>query len=141
MILKNYELSKAVEILSAEDSIMNNIKIKLPHAFRHALRVNFKAIKDRNDIYKDEIQQIITRYVDEGLATVKEDGKVEFGADHIEEVNTELTELAVVDNDIAFEAVPGDMIERILETVDMSIPEENVIRLFEEVTNDNNSIN
>ena len=141
MILKNYELSKAVEILSAEDSIMNNIKIKLPHAFRHALRVNFKTIKDRNDIYKDEIQQIITRYVDEGLATVKEDGKVEFGADHIEEVNTELTELAVVDNDIAFETVPGDMIERILETVDMSIPEENVIRLFAEVTNDNNSTN
>ena len=141
MILKNYELSKAVEILSAEDSIMNNIRIKLPHAFRHALRVNFKAIKDRNDIYKDEIQQIITRYVDEGLATVKENGNVEFGAGHIDEVNTELTELAVVDNDIAFETVPGDMIERILETVDMSIPEENVIRLFAEVTNDNNSTN
>lgn len=132
MKLKNFEIKKMVDILSAEDGLIHNTKIKLPHAFRHVLRVNFKTLVDRNEIYNDEIKQIIQKHIDSGKA--KQDEKnITFDPDIIPEVNAELTELAMVENDLTFEHVDADILNTVLDSVDMSMEEDDIlVSLFSE---------
>ena len=132
MKLKNFEIKKMVDILSAEDGLIHNTKIKLPHAFRHVLRVNFKTLVDRNEIYNDEIKQIIQKHIDSGKA--KQDEKnITFDPEIIPEVNAELTELAMVENDLTFEHVDADILNTVLDSVDMSMEEDDIlVSLFSE---------
>ena len=132
MKLKNFEIKKMVDILSAEDSLIHNTKIKLPHAFRHVLRVNFKTLVDRNEIYNDEIKQIIQKHIDSGKAK-QDERNITFDPEIIPEVNAELTELAMVENDLTFEHVDADILNTVLDSVDMSMEEDdNLVSLFSE---------
>ena len=130
MKITNFEVNRIIQILSAEDSIINNVRIKLPHAARHALRMNFKAINDVMEVYRGEIKDIVERYTADGKAKIKEDGSFEVNQDAISDINREFAELAAVENDINLELLDREVIDKICETVDMSIPEENILELF-----------
>ena len=127
MKLKNHEIKKMVDILTAEDGLIHNTKIKLPHAFRHVLRVNFKTLSERNDIYTEGIRECINRYIELGQAKQDENGTISFDQNVIPEVNRELTELAMVDNDITLEHIDKEILDRVLENIDMSMEEEDIL--------------
>ena len=127
MKLKNHEIKKMVDILTAEDGLIHNTKIKLPHAFRHVLRVNFKTLSERNDIYTEGIRECINRYIELGQAKQDENGTISFDQNVIPEVNKELTELAMVDNDITLEHIDKEILDRVLENIDMSMEEEDIL--------------
>ena len=127
MKLKNHEIKKMVDVLTAEDGLIHNTKIKLPHAFRHVLRVNYKALSDRNEIYNEGIRECIKRYIELGQAKQDDKGSITFDQEVIPEVNKELTELAMVENDITLEHVDKDILNRVLENIDMSMEEEDIL--------------
>ena len=130
MKLKNIEINNIIAVLMASDSVINNPKIKLPHAVRHALRMNIQSINSVFEIYKQEIKDIVDRYVSEGRATIFENGSFKVKPDAVTDINKEFAELGAVENEVAVEEVDADVMENVLKNNDMSMAEEDIFRLF-----------
>lgn len=127
--LKNYEIENIINTLNHSNSFLNNISIKLPAEFRHAVRVNIKTLTERLSIYEEETKYLIQRYVDSGYASESDDGTIKFKENYGKLAIKELNELAAVNNELEIVTVENSIIERI-KNMDISMAEEDVLDFF-----------
>lgn len=132
MKLKNFEVESIVKIITDPGSFRNDVTVKIPASIRMALRLNEEKLGSVANAYAQERAAILNGHIDQGHAKVDgEQIKIEHA--FITEINQELTSLAVNENDIDLTTVDKETMEAFLATVNLSIPEEDMLRLFIEV--------
>lgn len=129
--LSNLEIETILTILNDKGSFKNNITVKLPKDFRHALRINTQTLQDRYKIYQEGVAEIVQEYVTAGKATADEKQGVQIKKEYIADITAELNELATVPNELEFVTVPQESLDVVLDT-DLSVAEEDVVLLFKE---------
>ena len=129
MKINNITIEEMVNIFNDEKSFRNNIDIKIPAKLRYAIRINEEKIKECYKIYQDERVKTIQDYITKGYV-IQQDGKLKIAKNHANEVDGDLTDLALIENDIDIYTVDKAIIENFLENVDISIPEEKMLLMF-----------
>ena len=127
--INNQNIESFINIMSNKDSFV--VTTKMPHAIRQAIRINLKTLTERMDIYNEGRRDLFTSFVKDGKATANET-TITFKEDYIQEINNELTELALVDNEIEIETIKKDILDSYLENNDLTLAEEDVLLFFAE---------
>lgn len=130
-ILKNHEIENIVSVLNNQNSFKNNISLKLPQDVRQAIRINMKVISERLSIYEEGRKEIIMGFVNDGHATINENGSVKIETEYIAQVSKELNDLAIVENELDLEVISKESVDKILKS-EISMAEEDVIMIFSE---------
>jgi len=129
--LKNYEIETIITTLNDKNSFKNNITLKLPQDVRQAIRVNMKTLSDRLSIYEEGRRDIITEFVNDGHATIKENGSVDVEKDFVPQFVQQINELAMVENELELESISDESANKIM-SGDISMAEEDVLIMFKE---------
>lgn len=117
-ILKNMEIEKYINIISAQNSFRNNTEIKLPGSLDWSLRINIKALIGIYSLFTEARNELGQKYVAAGKV---EDDKVK--PEYVAEYNKELFELMSQENEIEFRKLNvKDFI-----TLPLSMPEKDVL--------------
>lgn len=126
---KNYEIESILGIMNDEHNFFRNTSVKLPAAFRQAMRINAKVLAAREEIYNEERSEIINEHKEKEHLFITPDGNVTYAPGYKDQVIQEINELAMVENELEFQGIPGDVASRVLD-MDMSMAEEELIELF-----------
>ena len=128
-VLKNYEIEQLVKVITDPNSFFRNTAVKLPAAFRQAMRINEKTLLSRSQVYSEGQREIINRHRDEGHIITSSNGETTYMPGYKDVVINELAELAVVDNELELEMIPKEVANQVL-ALDLSMVEEDFIELF-----------
>jgi len=131
MKITNNVIEEMITVINDTNSFRNDVSIKIPAKVRYAIRVNEDKVASLYKSYQSERAQILRDYVDKGMATI-ENEKFHIDPDHVSEINNELTELALIENEVEFHTVDKETMDNFLSTVDLSVPEEKILLMFVE---------
>lgn len=128
-VFKNYEIENILGIMNDDRNFFRNTSVKLPAAFRHAMRINAKVLAARQDIYNEERSEIINEHKEKEHLFISPDGNITYAPGYKEKVFQEINELAMVDNELELDGITRNVADRVLD-MDMSMAEEELIELF-----------
>lgn len=129
MNIKNLEAANYYRILVGDGAVVSNPATRLSPAFRHALRKNIRALEEIYKTYSEEQLEIGRGYVERGEADKDDRGDITPHPEHAAEFTKELTDLALLDNDVQMEMFRREDTDKVEEN-EMSLAEEDVIELF-----------
>ena len=129
MKITNQIIEEIINVLDDPQSFRNNIDIKIPAKIRFAIRVNEEKLRGLFKAYTDERVNLLRDYIKDNRASI-EDGKIKVEPEYIDEVNRELTELAVIENEVDIHTVDEEAMNEFLGSVDLSVPEERILLMF-----------
>lgn len=131
-VLTDAEVEKIVLILNDSSSIMHDMTVKIPAKIRQALRINFKTLFELAKEIEGTRSDIIQRYIDAGDATKDATkGTIHFDR-NINLVTRELEELSKIENSVELVGINSKELNAFLESVDISMEEEDAILTFEQ---------
>ena len=126
------EVEKIVLILNDSSSVMHDTTVKIPAKIRQALRINFKTLFELAKEIEGTRSDIIQRYIDAGDATKDATkGTIHFDR-NFNLVTRELEELSKIENDVELVGINSKELNTFLESVDISMEEEDAILTFEQ---------
>lgn len=129
MKLKNSEIETMINVIMEPNSFRNNVSIKIPAKIRYAIRVNLDRLSAFHNAFIQARADIVNGYLERGQAK-EEDDKIVFNPEVVEEAKKELSDLFNIENDVDLVLVDKNAMDEFLETVALSIPEEQVLLLF-----------
>ncbi len=126
------EVEKIVLILNDSSSVMHDTTVKIPAKIRQALRINFKTLFELAKEIEGTRSDIIQRYIDAGDATKDATkGTIHFDR-NFNLVTRELEELSKIENSVELVGINPKELNTFLESVDISMEEEDAILTFEQ---------
>lgn len=126
------EVEKIVLILNDSSSVMHDTTVKIPAKIRQALRINFKTLFELAKEIEGTRSDIIQRYIDAGDATKDAtNGTIHFDR-NFNLVTRELEELSKIENSVELVGINPKELNTFLESVDISMEEEDAILTFEQ---------
>lgn len=129
MKITNQTIEEIINILNDPQSFRNNIDIKIPAVIRFAIRVNEEKITSLYKAYVDERVSLLRGYVDNNKAAL--DGeRIKVAPEYITEATKELTDLAIIVNEVDFHTVDKETMDAFLNSVELSVPEERILLMF-----------
>lgn len=131
-VLTDAEVEKIVLILNDSSSVMHDTTVKIPAKIRQALRINFKTLFELAKEIEGTRGDIIQRYIDAGDATKDATkGTIHFDR-NFNLVTRELEELSKIENGVELVGINSKELNTFLESVDISMEEEDAILTFEQ---------